>query len=454
MPRYQQYWNRNEDDDPNETRANVQSPAGMSVGSAVPQDYAGGGGDVAPVGRFVNFGRYFSLNQDKAKGMAENVGGKVQSAGLGAKGAVNKATSAFNDAVRQNSLTYQQTSHPPVLPSTPQPDTVDVTPYGPAVQSGEARPPNAVDQVDGLKANDKVDVPASKSGGSIRDKWKSFAPKSASTIEEARGMSGFKYGGPTSLESQAGYGDLEKQVSDAEKKANQLGTDSGLGALLGEEYGALGGYETPMGGGPTGKSRLDTALMGTAGRPMFGEIGRQFGGNQLTGHLATARANAAQTAKNAAASSADAAGKYGKDVADYDAARGALNAANAPKKIPAAPGVGGAPGELGWEGERSGPSFENLFNSGFKTWNDTEQHARQVESDSTKLETWKTIGYNGKSAGSVWLSKEFGVANEVSQKILDSMNEEDMSAWREANKKGPDSLYRWWQAMLAKYWKG
>lgn len=451
MPRYVDYYQRQQGGPENEgddmfAQRRSGSLAGGSAISPTQSPYSPNAGDAgAPVGRFVNFGRYFSLNADKARGMAQNVGGAVRKQGEDVRSGIGSAVGSFNKAVDKGSLSYMEPAFGP--PTKPTAATADVTAAGPAVRSAEngatppsqqqAKTPNAEKTWRNMMGGAMTVADGqSPQPSQLSAVWGPKGGNAPRNVDEARAASQTTYSGPSSLESQAGYDELGKAADKAGKAADNLGQDGDLQALLGEQYGALGGYATPMGAGATGKSRLDAGLTGVAGRPMFDAISKQFGGDTLKNELGQANWQSKITAANAKANTEAAAKMYGRDVEGYGAAQQLLDKQAQPDAIR----IGAAGGELGWGPEIS----DDVLRTQLK-YESTLDQARGGDVDFEQglngmAYTWSNLkGYEG------------AISPETAQRVLDTIDASDWSGYQAAVKKGPAAIMAWLNEMKAKY---
>lgn len=381
----------------------------------------------APVGRFVNFGHYFSLNADKANAMAKNLGGSVERGQEDARKGISDASNRFNSAAQAGTLAYNA---PSIAPTTGKFQ---------GNQPSQARQQTWA----GLFSQKQQRGQAYK--GKPQQEYAN-APKPSNnapqTNDETKQLATSKYTGPDSLESQSGYDELTANARRADERAKQLDNgDTGLQSLLADEYGALGGYGTPMGAESTGKSRLDAGLAGVAGRPMFKNISDYFKQNTAAGALGNAVATSKTRAAQGRTETEDAARRYGEDAAKYDEA----NQAKEPKTLDAMPGA--VDNEIGWTDDPDDTRYlseQEQIGMGFS------------------LDQARDPGFWGFTNPGGYTEQEMRLAAYVdasdgsdpratASAVMTAINEDDWSAFQEAARKGPSAVRAWVAAMRKKY---
>jgi len=305
----------------------TQPPTGaVAQGFAQPVSYlpAGGGGSEGNAsGRFVNFGKWFNLNRDKAQGVAKTVAGGVEQAAAQAREALKQQQAKFGQQVQQGTLkpwggTVQPKKPPPVVASqrggglegVPQRQNGGPLP----VPTGQPPPPTTVAQSAAAPTDWRQVL------GAVRGKNAQAAspPQGMSQEDYLTTLAKQGYRGPEDLGNATA---LDKAFGDVQDRATALKQPGGVEAALGREYGALGFAPTQS----TGNSRLEAALAGIAGAPQLAATSGRYA--NFMGELEAGRASALGQAEAAKRANEAAQATYG---AGLDALRGQSTAGPGP----------------------------------------------------------------------------------------------------------------------------
>lgn len=338
------------------------SAGGNSTPSIVQNGGFGGtGGSAGNSGSasFVNYGTLYGANEEKAKGMANNVYRGAETAAEKAKGSLQNAQNQFNNAAQQGTakgtvggahgtrIDNYGAASPAAAGATPgyhsgndsagwKEHTARVHGYDagravPTEDQGSLSQDLQGEGTRGLRsgqpgaaAGGATTAGASRYGGLFGQGTAMYGPTTTSDVVNkdslkdyhasvdllgAKSGAGQGYTGPKSIEDQMGagaYGDLAAELKKAQDQVNQTKDAGGLAEALGY----TGGVQS------SGNAALDAGLTQTAGQSNFKKLRERYSG--LNDSLAAAQADSLKTAAGSTAISEANAKQWQDLLAEYD----------------------------------------------------------------------------------------------------------------------------------------
>jgi len=269
--------------------------AGFGAGPAASSGLAAPAAPQQPSSGFVPYSAYSGANAGGARKMASDVASDVGRTAQTAQGGISGAQQQFREQV---------TAGNPFAPPTPAASMAGW--FGGGAQLGQqpVTPRQAVTATTPARA-----APIAPVTDPIEVLYTGKRPDPPGTItpDEARKRAAQSYTGPTAIENLADWKTAAAQTHAAQDQLGATATDVGRQALGQKKYGTAGG-----------NSRLDAALMGSAGSRDFDALRAKYGdlvGEQKrVSDSANAYAGATKTGAEGIAK------QYGDNVRDYDAA--------------------------------------------------------------------------------------------------------------------------------------